>query len=937
MPSSAFNPRATLEKYAKLYNQYSQKYNRIVLLYELGKFYEIMGVENEHETIGNVSQICKDVGLTKTRYNKKKPKNSRENPLKAGFPSPSLENYIPKFLDQHYTIIVYSQYDDGKKKTRNLDRIVSPGTYLNENMATDTTSNLVSLYIEGDKTLEINITTIDISTGKCVAYYIGDIRDEAIKKASRILHTSYPPSEIILCEQACSSNQEHSSIIKELELEHIIIHRHTLNKIMLRQSYQNEFLKKIFPQCGMLSPIEYLNMENYPSLIVSFLILLNFANEHDDHILEKISKPQIKQMQQYLYLTHRTIAQLNLVSTNDIKDKSLFAILNKTNTAMGKRLFKQRLLSPLISPKILQERYNQIEELQKPFLERGVSFGDVYEDYLKNIIDLDRFHRRIFLKKLHPFEFEALDTSYSSILKIIKLDPKIFKNYINDATIQQFKKFMLFYRYHLNLDTIGQYSQTNVGSPIFKQSLFSDIDELYVKLDNTWNKFNSLAKELSQYIDDNEDIVKIERTGIEGYYLSTTTKRYKSFLEQHKKYKFTIKQQKTYVKIFSPTIREYSKTILSYTEEIISLNRIKFLELLEQLSNKYQICLKNISNYVAHIDAVTSCAKVAWLYNYCKPTIVKCGDKSYIEATDMRHPISERINEDDDFVANDISLGKDINGMLLYGINGSGKSLYLKSIGLCVILAQAGFYVPCRSFTYFPFQNLMTKISMNDDLYRNQSTFTCEMNDLRAMLEKANSQTLILADELCSGTETNSAISIVASSIKSLADMNTNFVFTTHLHQLTTINIINLSNVKFFHLSIDIVSGEIIYGRKLQEGSGNSSYGIEIAKQLKVGDSSFIKNAIAVRRTLENLTKTSEVPKGPLSVGVLTTKQSRYNKDLYMDQCQQCGSTKNLHTHHIKHQASANKNGMIDGHHKNKKSNLMILCQDCHQRMHLAQ
>ena len=356
-----------------------------------------------------------------------------------------------------------------------------------------------------------------------------------------------------------------------------------------------------------------------------------------------------------------------------------------------------------------------------------------------------------------------------------------------------------------------------------------------------------------------------------------------------------------------------------------SLNKEKFLDLLEQITTEYQICLKNISNYVSHVDVVKSMAKVAKLYNYCRPQI-EHSKKSFIDSQEMRHPILERICEDEEFVTNDIVLGKDVKGILLYGVNGSGKSILLQSICLCDVMAQIGCYVPAKSFVYNPYKILITKIAMTDDLYKHQSTFTCEMNDLRYMLECGNENTLILADELCSGTETNSAIAIVSASINALSNKNASFLFTTHLHQLTKIDkVVNLSNIKFYHLSIEIDNGEIIYGRKLQSGSGSDIYGIEIAKQLKVGDASFMKTAISVRNTIEKM-----------SQEILTTKQSRYNMDVYMDKCTKCGETdaSRLHTHHIKHQSDADENKMINGYHKNSKFNLTVLCDNCHHNIH---
>jgi len=903
---SRFKKKATLEKYIKLYDDYKTKYDKIALLYELGSFYEIYGVDNEIEKLGNIDQICEDLPLTKSRANKKILKNSRDNPLQAGFPSHSLDSFIQKFIKCNYTVIVYSQYGN-EQKIRKLDKIVSRGTYI-ENIDEDDSVNLISLYAESFKeTLEINMMVLDLTTGKNIGYSIGGQREETIKKISRILHTTYKPKEIIIIGD--------ENLEKELEIENFSIHKKEINKTFLKTSYQNEFFGKVFPNYGSLTPIEYINMEKYPSLIICFIILLNFANEHDESIIKNITRPIIRNVSQYVNLTHRTIYQLNLIQTEDPKNKSLFDIINKTSTPGGKRLLKQRLACPITSVDQLKDRYEDIENMD----------FKKFEPYLKNIGDLDRLHRKLFLKKLSPLEFSFLDQSYSNILLILNCKDIPCQKNINKTTIGYFKHLIKFYKQYLDIEIMEKYNLDNITEPIFKQGLYADIDEANYELKNSWEKLNGLVSELSRHIDDKEDLIKVGNTATEGYFLTTTKNRFNGFLKKLTEYKFEVKTQTSYVKIFNSEIKKYSSSILSSMNKLCTLNKEKFIDLLDKITIKYQIHLKNISNYVSHVDVIKSNAKVAQLYNYCKPKIEYSND-SFVDIKNLRHPIIERINENEDFVANDLKLGKDTKGILLYGINSSGKSILLKSVGISVILAQAGLYVPAESFTFSPYKTIISKISMIDDLYKGQSTFTCEMIDLRYMLECGNENSLILADELCSGTETNSAISLVSASIFSLSRKNASFLFTTHLHQLVKIQTIqNLSNISFNHLSIDIKNGKLTYNRKLQNGSGSDSYGIEIAKQLNVGDESFMKFAIDIRR---NITKSQ--------TDILTTKQSRYNKNLYMDKCENCEETdkSKLHTHHIQHQADADENGMINGNHKNKKSNLKVLCIKCHSDIH---
>ena len=179
--------------------------------------------------------------------------------------------------------------------------------------------------------------------------------------------------------------------------------------------------------------------------------------------------------------------------------------------------------------------------------------------------------------------------------------------------------------------------------------------------------------------------------------------------------------------------------------------------------------------------------------------------KSYIMAKELRHPIIERLDQSTIYIPNDISIGNNDeitqNGMLLSGTNASGKSSLMKAVGLNIIMAQAGFFVAASEFTYHPYQRLMTRILNADNIFRGESSFAVEMGELRGILKRADCNSLVLGDELCSGTENTSAQSIFASSVIHLNKRDCSFIFATHLHQLTSMpEIMELARVKSFHL-----------------------------------------------------------------------------------------------------------------------------------------
>ena len=294
-------------------------------------------------------------------------------------------------------------------------------------------------------------------------------------------------------------------------------------------------------------------------------------------------------------------------------------------------------------------------------------------------------------------------------------------------------------------------------------------------------------------------------------------------------------------------------------------------------------------------------------------------EKSVFLAKNIRHPIVEKINDHIEYIPNDISL--DENGILLYGTNACGKSTLMKSIGLSLIMAQSGFFVPCSELTYSPYSQIFTRILSNDNLFRGQSTFAVEMSELRGILLRSNKNSLVLGDELCSGTENVSALSIVSAGLKKLSEIKCSFIFTSHLHQLMDIKMINeIKNLDVFHLKIkyDIEKDLLIYDRKLEKGSGPPIYGLEVCKAMGL-DTDFLKIARDVQLDITGTDK-----------NFLKDKLSKYNSKVIMDQCGVC-SEKAEETHHINEQQIANKEGIINHYHKNNKHNLVPLCKKCHK------
>jgi DNA mismatch repair protein MutS len=302
----------------------------------------------------------------------------------------------------------------------------------------------------------------------------------------------------------------------------------------------------------------------------------------------------------------------------------------------------------------------------------------------------------------------------------------------------------------------------------------------------------------------------------------------------------------------------------------------------------------------------------------------------------MRHPIIELINNDTEYVPNDVVLNNDSLGMLVYGLNSSGKSVLMKAIGLSVVMAQCGMYVPACEYTLSPYKSLYTRITGNDNIFKGLSSFNLEMTELSIILKRANQESLIIGDEICRGTEHISGNALVASSIVHLSKKNASFVFATHLHELIHLECIKkLENVKAYHLSVDYdaTNDMLIYDRKLKEGSGDKIYGIVVAKYI-IKNNEFMELTNQIKNELTQSFDT-----------MISGKTSRYNSSVYVYKCELCGindvnsniSPRGiLETHHINEQKDC-----VDGFSKNKphiqknsKANLIVICEKCHDKVH---
>ncbi len=670
--------------------------------------------------------------------------------------------------------------------------------------------------------------------------------------------------------------------------------------------------------------------------------MLDFIIEHDPAIIEKLNRPIFLGNSHFVYLGNNALEQLNIIS-RDPNEMTLLKLIDFTSTPIGKRVLKERLLNPIIDKTELNRRYFLIENL--------IDNYQKLETSLKQVYDIERILRRVKLKKAHPFEMNYLHSSLYSIEKIVK-ELKPFNLDIASFDIEEVYKFRLELERIFNLDNSAKYTKEQIESNIFNRGVNLYIDKTEDEIAKIYNYLELIKNHINSFFD-GANVASIGYLESEGFYINLTKNRFsqiedkllKSFITidgKHYFFKdFYYKRLKNSVKISSKLIEELSREHSALYARLIALVKDNYNSVLSDIEKLYSALLEKLINFIGELDFAISGAKCAKVYNYVKPQIV---EQNTLEFIALRHPIIESREENGIYIPNDLLLGeippnlehnhitleasggKSVKGVLLYGINSSGKSSFMKSVGIAVIMAQAGLFVPCASMRFSLIDKIFTRIVSKDNLYKGLSTFAIEMLELKNIFNRASENSLILGDEISHGTETLSALAIVSAAIKRLSSIGSYFIFATHLHQLTKLNIIKeLDNIIFLHLGVtyDEVNDKLIYNRKFEIGSGDTLYGLEFAKALHL-DKEFLDTAYKIRKELTGDFSEIELLK--------KRKKSRYNKKLYLTKCAICNEAVD-DVHHINPQ-SKDRGGFIEHFKTNHKYNLIPLCKKHHDMVH---
>lgn len=911
------------------YISYTQKYkqeygdNTIVLM-EVGSFWEIYDC---HENKGaNIKEIGELLNIHVSRKNKNIIEISEKNPQMAGFPTHALQRFLPILIDNNYTVVLVSQVTPPPNPKRKVTHVLSKGTYIDEMKSSDT-NNIMSLFIEYNKdirnahtqTYSIGVAVIDTSTGQNYVYEtISKPHDKmyAFHDCWRVI-CSYNPCEIIISGNNIPISFDEICTILSLQNKKVYNKLDLMLKDVFDVGYQNNFIKQVFKHSSnsVLSPVEFLNLERKYYACIAYITLLQFTKQHNDFLINNINMPKFMNSHEMLELSFNALEQLDVMGLNKI--------LNKCITAIGKRYFKYKLINPIINVQDLKTSYDNIEEYitNKDRLR-------FCQDQLKHIHDIERLFRKMHVRKFHPMEVCFVLKSIEAIKNLTETyDEKLFN--VCSKIIKKIKDVF-------DMNECSKCFLEEMKGNIFKKGVYDNVDNL---IENKQQLISDIELFVSDLNSKNGNVFKLDSNERDGYFLIITSKRFNEIKKKHfiigNKIGFCFETAKcsnlssNYVKITHHSLEQITKSINSINETLFNKQKEQFEIFISEFIEHFQTDFELLVDFTGKIDFFTNNARNAIEFKYCKPCIQSSSqaetgsgnenEQSFLKGVDIRHPIIERILNEYQYVGNDIELGtKGNQHMLLYGLNAAGKSSFMKAVGLNIIMAQSGMFVPCESFIFHPFKEIFTRIQRHDDLYRGQSTFMIEISELRNILQRATTHSLIIGDELCSGTESTSAIAIVAAGIKEMEKRGSTFIFATHLHELTDFDELNFVNVYHLDVHCDPKTNKLTYNRKLLHGQGSKIYGLEVCRALDIGDS-FLQIANSFRNKLTDKND--------------TIKKSKYNQNHIVDKCAICGG-QGAEVHHIKPQKNADDNGFIGRLHKNHLSNLVTLCEKCHVQIH---
>ena len=900
---------------------------------QVGAFFEMYGTKTDSSIMFDVCELCQ-----LNTSDKKICVGNGETVFMAGFRDYSLDKYVPRITEGGYTAVVYVQ-SKNDPKDRNLLAIYSPGTYISyeTDSSPQITNHIMCVWFDrvrgGSKdTLVCGVAVANIFTGKShmfeyeTPYYINPTTFDELERRVTI----FAPSELIVISPFDSATL--NTILQYSGVKTEVIHRFgpdSSDKIQNcgKQKYISHILGTFFGEESYSACAEF---RQSTIATQAFCYLMDFVQEHNPNLVRKISIPMFQNTSDRMVLANHTLKQLNMIGDGG-KLSSVYSFLNKCQTPMGKRLIHQQMTAPTFNEKWLNREYEMTQVLLDNY-----HFVDLFRKQLASVKDLDKIARQLVVRKLYPASIFHL---YNSIKQLNVENPDLSEYFgLKCADLENLCDGLCgFIDSHLDVELCRSAQSMSFEQNIIKRGVSERLDALIDKQANSIAVLDGIQQYFNKLMGD--DVVKKHEPEKSCVTLQLTKKRagvLKSLIVAGTVDVCGSKFNTSDVKFVPsstnadelnfPLLNSVTKDMFRLKDDIAKAVGEVYGEFLENLELKWFENIEKISKYIANMDVLQSKAYIARTYNYCRPTIDSDTSKSHARAYGIRHCLIEHIQTNELYVANDVHIGCDAqDGMLLYGTNAVGKTSLIRALGIAVVLAQCGMYVPCSRFAYKPYTAIYSRILGNDDLFKGLSTFAVEMSELRVILKMADQNSLVLGDEICSGTETESALSIFVSALLNLTAKGSSFIFATHFHEIVKYDEVKqLASMVLCHMAVtyDRERDCLIYDRKLAAGPGDRMYGLEVCKSLYLEDA-FLAQAYSIRNKYF-----------PENRGELSNKSTTYNGKKVRGTCEMCKSEIAEETHHMSPQKDASPEGHIGTFHKNHKANLLAVCEKCHDSIH---
>jgi DNA mismatch repair protein MutS len=917
------------DEYVAHFKKYSGIYGPLTaIFFQVGKFFEFYDILDPVTGLGQTTtKKMTDMLGVKLTYKKASGPGNRDG-LWAGVPTQSLHVFASRLTREGWTVVVFEEEKDQRGKIkRDVTRVLSPGTHIeSQDSINSECFYLATLFLEeapytSHAPPAFSASAVDLTTGSIISYS-GTATGRADTWAfDDLVHffQVHPPRECVVFWKGDCLTIPTESLIRErtgLPFTHFHIRQYS----QLTSLQRNDILKESFRVKSLLPIQQVLDIENNPFLEGSLICLCEFVSEHFPMVHETFSNHSVWHPTERMFLGNNVLAQVNFIGTTE--EDSILGLFLKTHTLMGKRAMRRRLLYPITQIEKLTKCYEEIQFVK----EMPKKLRESFHIRIQHIGDLPRIHRKIQTYKIQTNEVLVLEESYSRILTMAKelLDTPLEMPGDLYAKMQEFyKTFHSFF----DIEKAARGEEDTFFLPAAKAP---KTEQAEGGLRILREKVAKTLREIEVWAGLSKESLKVEEKETSVYSVSCGKAAARAIAAKLRQGAgptpdISVSEKKSGAVVTIPIFDTWHEEAVSLKELLGANFQEELAKICQEFYDETGSLWLSIEDWIAGLDVILTLERVCTERGFVRPTLTDAPHSS-VDIQGLRHPIIEARQTRVEYITHDVKLDKG-SGWLVYGMNASGKSSLMKALGICVLLAQTGCFVPARTCTLSPFYQMFTRILNHDNIWAGLSSFAVEMSELREILKRADPRSLVLGDEVCNGTESTSATSLVAAALQWLTQRSSCFVFATHLHgllELPSIRTLEKLHIRHLRVRYDPATGVLIYDRTLQEGAGSSLYGLEVARALAL-PYEFIESALKFRRELRGSVNDEETPR------------SAYNSVVVKKTCAACGAdcVSDLETHHLRQQSEADENGILpDGQHMNHARNLTNLCRECHDKHH---